>query len=57
MSVYNCDPTHPSCLFDFTFKHKIPDYFAYKTAKKLTDYMMECYFPDNKLLDQLAANN
>lgn len=26
MQIFDCDPEWPLCLFDFTFKNKIPTY-------------------------------
>lgn len=31
MRVFNCNPQWPLCLFDFTFKHKIPDFIILST--------------------------
>ena len=30
MSIYNCSPSWPICLFDFTFKNQCPKYVAFR---------------------------
>lgn len=44
MSIYNCKPEWPICLFDFTFKNKCPTYFCFRVKKPLSDYVVEDYF-------------
>lgn len=31
MKVFNCNPVWPICLFDFTYKNKIPQFLVFKT--------------------------
>lgn len=32
MVTFNCDLSWPYCLFDFTYKNKIPQYLAFRTS-------------------------
>lgn len=32
MKVFECDPSWPLCLYDFTYKNKIPQFLCFKTS-------------------------
>ena len=49
MHVFNCSQDWPICLFDFTYKNKIPNYFCFKVEKNLNDLLDETYFCDEKI--------
>ena len=44
MRVFNCNPKWPLCLFDFTFKHKIPDFIILTVSNNLHKYVIDDYF-------------
>ena len=37
LQSFNCDPNWPVCLFDFTFKNKMPEFFCFKIGNKTLD--------------------
>jgi hypothetical protein len=48
MTIFNCDPSWPICLFDFTYKNKVPHYFCFKVNRSLNDHVIPDYFiPEN----------
>lgn len=55
MSIYNCNPDWPVCLYDFTFKNRNPNFFTYKVKRNLTDYMKDDYYPIEPLVHCLAT--
>lgn len=44
MQIFNCDKEWPVCLFDFTYKFKIPTYLSLRVKNDLTSYIREDYF-------------
>jgi hypothetical protein len=44
MTVYNCDPLWPVCLYDYSFKNRVPNYFVLKVENNLTEYINPNYF-------------
>ena len=44
ISRFDCNPQWPICLFDFTYKNKVPQYFAFRTNEDLTKGQIEDYF-------------
>lgn len=44
MRVFNCDPSWPICLFDFTYKNRIPNFLAFKAYDDLGSCVIEDYF-------------
>ena len=44
ISKFTCKPEWPICLFDFTYKNKIPSHFCFKTELDLTSLVKEDYF-------------
>ena len=50
MQIFNCNPDWPICLFDFTFKNRIPNFIVLKSV----DYpsmIIEDYFTLSKMLE------
>jgi hypothetical protein len=41
--ILKCDKQWPVCLFDFTYKNKVPDYFVYRVEKS-SYHIRENYF-------------
>jgi hypothetical protein len=61
MTVYHCNPEWPVCLYDFSFKNRVPNYFCLKVKKPLTSFIIPQYFgedymtfpdPDNALFTE-----
>lgn len=46
MSIFNCDPDWPICLFDFTFKNKLPTYLCFKVKNDMNKYIIDNYFDE-----------
>lgn len=44
MKGFNCDPSWPICLYDYTFKNKIPTYLMLRVGPPLTTYLISDYF-------------
>ena len=44
MDIYNCDPSWPVCIFDFTFKNINPKYVALRVQSNLDTFIIEDYF-------------
>ncbi len=44
MNIFNCQHDWPICLFDFTYKNKIPNYFCFKAKGSLEKLVKENYF-------------
>jgi hypothetical protein len=42
--VFNCKPEWPICLFDFTIKSKIPNFFVYRVKRPLDSFKINDYF-------------
>ncbi len=40
---FDCSPDWPLCLFDFTYKNKIPQYFSFRVAADLTSFCHDGY--------------
>lgn len=51
MTVYNCDPEWPVCLYDFSFKNRVPNYLMLKVKNNLTDYINWNYFTPGYRID------
>lgn len=41
---FDCRPEWPICLFDFTYKNKIPCYFSFKVSDNLEEFLIDGYF-------------
>ncbi|CDW87967.1 tbc domain-containing protein [Stylonychia lemnae] len=44
MQIFNCDQEWPICLFDFTYKNKIPNNLCFKIKETITSCMIHDYF-------------
>ena len=44
MSIFDCDKEWPVCLFDFTFKSKVPTQIVLKIARPLDECLVDGYF-------------
>jgi hypothetical protein len=44
MDIFECDPSWPICLFDFTIKQKCPTQFVFRTGHLLTSFVNPDYF-------------
>ena len=44
MRTFNCDPTWPICLFDFTYKNKSNEFQTMRCRHHLRNYVVENYF-------------
>ena len=47
MDIFNCDQDWPICLYDFTYKNKIPQYLCFRTHKEAPT-VIENYFYANE---------
>jgi len=46
MTIFNCDTRWPLCLFDFTYKNKIPEFLCFRTSKDPPNFIDD-YFDSN----------
>ena len=44
MSIFDCDPSWPLCLYDFTHKNTCPKYVAMKVKQPLDSFLIDDYF-------------
>ena len=44
MAIFNCDPSWPVCLFDFSFKSKLPTFLSFRVGHDLTSFVKDDYF-------------
>ncbi len=47
MNQFECDPKWPICLFDFTYKNRIPTYLVFKVQQPLTELVIENYWTES----------
>jgi hypothetical protein len=47
MNIFNCKPEWPICLFDFTYKNKVPNFFNFRVGKNLNSFIIDNYFEDD----------
>ncbi|CDW83411.1 gtpase-activating protein [Stylonychia lemnae] len=47
-NYFHCDPKWPVCLYDYTYKNKIPNYLCFKIASELTQFIKTDYFYPNQ---------
>ena len=43
MKIFNCDQSWPLCLYDFTYKNKIPQFLVFKASNEPPN-IIENYF-------------
>ena len=48
MDIFNCDPTWPICLFDFTCKNKCPNFFRFRVGAPLDSFIQDDYFNETQ---------
>lgn len=53
MRTFNCNPTWPICLYDFTYKSKSNEFQTMRCRNLLTSYVVEDYFAANGVNKQL----
>jgi hypothetical protein len=46
MKVFNCNCEWPICLYDFTYKNKIPNYFCFKVEADINSLIIDNYFSE-----------
>ena len=44
INKFDCNPEWPICMFDFTYKNKVPTSFCFKMENNLSSYCHENYF-------------
>ena len=44
MSIFDCDPSWPSCLYDFTHKNLCPKFIVMRVKQPLNTLVIEDYF-------------
>lgn len=54
MSVFDCDPSWPLCLYNFTYKNLCPKYVPMKVKEHLSKFVIDDYFYTSDL--QLEAS-
>lgn len=61
INKFDCNPDWPICMFDFTYKNKVPNHFCFKVEANLSIYIQDNYFdsanpPSDKKLYRLREN-
>lgn len=46
MRIFNCSPEWPICLFDFTYKNKIPNYIILKSCSEPPKIIDNYLYPE-----------
>lgn len=46
MRVFNCSPDWPICLFDFTYKNKIPNFITMTVSNDTPRIIEEYFYPE-----------
>ena len=61
MKVFDCDPSWPICMYDYTFKNMTNQQQIMRSKHKLSNFIVEDYFsvdnyvrPTDQYLDKLA---
>ncbi len=54
MNLFNCNSEWPICLYDFTYKNRIPTYFCFKVEIDLTMNLLEDYFSFNQQPNKIS---
>lgn len=47
MKVFNCDPEWPLCLFDFTYKNKIPQFLCFRSSANPPNFIDDYFCEEN----------
>jgi hypothetical protein len=54
MRIFDCKPTWPICLYDFTFKNRSNKYIAMRSRLSLKDFVVENYFKERGPVNKKA---
>ena len=46
MEIFCCDKNWPICLYDFTYKNRIPHYLSFRVDRDLKKFVIENHFAD-----------
>lgn len=46
IELLTCDKKWPVCLFDFTYKNKVPDYFVFRVDKSTYELRENYFYPE-----------
>lgn len=46
LEALRCDKKWPVCLFDFTYKNKVPEYFAFRVDSTSYQINKDYFYPD-----------
>lgn len=52
MRTFNCNPTWPICLYDFTYKNKSNEFQTMRCRQHLSNYVVEDYFSPQEVNPQ-----
>ena len=44
MSIFDCDPSWPLCLYDFTHKNACPKFVTMRVQQKLNEFVIDDYW-------------
>ena len=47
MAIFECDPSWPLCLYDFTHKNLCPKFVAMRVQQPLDSFVLDDYFFTN----------
>lgn len=48
MKIFNCKPeSWPVCLFDFTYKNKIPQFLCFRTSKEAPQFIDDYFYREH----------
>jgi hypothetical protein len=56
MSIFDCNPKWPLCLYDFTFKNRNDKYIAMLARRSLKEYIIDDYFTSTGGVDKNAKH-
>jgi hypothetical protein len=48
IEALRCDKNWPVCLFDFTYKNKVPEYFVFRVDSSKYQIMNNHFYADDK---------
>lgn len=46
MKIFNCDTQWPLCLYDFTYKNKIPQFLCFRTSSEAPLIIEDYFYPE-----------
>lgn len=56
MEIFNCDTSWPICLFDFTYKNKVPNFVIFKIERELTECIIDNYMGEEHKQNYQVGN-